>query len=167
MIVVFLEKIARWLLWKYEHNIPEIRKTCAFSVLNVKISAVLRVKNYMNAGYVWKMEADTHADTTVVAGKNCVALHFTERSCGVQPYSDEYEPIPDVPIVTAATGFTSKNGMAYILVFPEALYMPNLDHSLFNPNQLRHFGTVVQDNPYDAEPMCIKSADNTFTACLD
>jgi hypothetical protein len=166
MIVFFLENIARWLLWKYEHNIPEIRKTCAFSVLNVKVSAVLRVENYMNAGYVSKMEADTHADTTV-AGKNCVAMHFTERSCGVQPYSDEYEPIPDVPIVTAATGFTSKNGMNYILVFPEALYMPNLDHSLFNPNQLRHFGTVVQDNPYDAEPMCIKSADNTFTACLD
>jgi hypothetical protein len=121
MIVVFLEKIARWLLWKYEHNIPEIRKTCAFSVLNVKISAVLRVENYMNTGYVSKMEADTHADTTV-AGKNCVALHFTERSCGVQTYSDEYEAIPDVPIVTAATGFTSKNGMNYILMFPEALY---------------------------------------------
>jgi hypothetical protein len=45
--------------------------------------------------------------------------------------------------------------------------MPNLDHSLFNPNQLRHFGAVVQDNPYDAAPMCVKSADNTFTACLD
>ena len=45
--------------------------------------------------------------------------------------------------------------------------MPNLDHSLFNPNQLRHFGTVIQDKPYDAEPMSIKSADNTFTACLD
>jgi hypothetical protein len=112
------------------------------------------------------MEADTHADTTV-AGKNCVAMNFTERSCGVQPYSDEYEPTPDVPIVTAATGFTSKNGINYILVFPEALCMPNLDHSLFNPNQLRHFGTVVQDDPCDAAPMCVKSADNTFTACLD
>jgi hypothetical protein len=53
--------------------------------------------------------------------------------------------------------------MNYILVFPEALYMPNLDHSLFNPNQLRHFGTIIQDNPYDTEPMCIRSANNTFT----
>jgi hypothetical protein len=72
-----------------------------------------------------------------------------------------------VLIVTAATGFTSKNGMNYILVFPGALCMPKLDHSLFNPNQLHHFGTVVQDNRYDAKPMSIKSADNTFTACLD
>jgi hypothetical protein len=166
MIVAFLKKITRWLLWKYEHNIPETRKMCAFSALNVKISAVLRVENYRNVGYVSKMEADTHADTTV-AGNNCVAMNFTERSCGVQPCSDEYEAMPDVPAVTAATGFTSKNGMNYTLVFPEASHMPNLDHSLFNPNQLRHFGAVVQDNPYDAAPMCVKSADNTFTACLD
>jgi hypothetical protein len=78
MIVAFLKKITRWLLWKYEHNIPETRKMCAFSVLNVKISAVLRVENCRNVGHVSKMEADTHADTTV-AGKNCVAMNFTER----------------------------------------------------------------------------------------
>jgi hypothetical protein len=167
MIVAFLEKITRWLLWKYEHNIPETRKMYAFSVLNVKISAVLlRVENCRNVGHVSKMEADTHVDTTV-AGKNGVAMNFTERSCGVRPHSDECERTPDVPTVTAATGFTSKNGMNYTLVFPEALHMPNLDHSLFNPNQLHHFGTVVQDNLCDAAPMCVKSADNTFTACLD
>jgi hypothetical protein len=100
--------------------------------LDVKISAVLRVENYINAGHVSKMEADAHADTTV-AGKNCIAMNFTERSCGVQPHSDEYDATPDVPIVTAATGFTSKNGMNYMLIFPEALYVPKLDHSLFNP----------------------------------
>jgi hypothetical protein len=42
----------------------------------------------------------------------------------------------DVPIVTAATGCTSSTGMNCMLVFPEALSMPALDHSLFNPNQL-------------------------------
>jgi hypothetical protein len=135
-IVAFLEKITRWLSWKYEHNISKIRQACAFSVLDVKIiSAVLRVENCIDAGHVSKMEADTHADTTV-AGKNCVAMNFTKQSCGVQPHSDKYKAIPDVPMVTAATGFTSKNGMNYMLVFSEALYMPNLDHSLFNPNQL-------------------------------
>jgi hypothetical protein len=81
-IVVFLEKITRWLSWKYEDNISKIRQTCTFSILDVKISAVLRVENYINAGYVSKMEADAHADTTV-AGKNCVVMNFTERSCGV------------------------------------------------------------------------------------
>jgi hypothetical protein len=67
----------------------------------------------------------------------------------VQPYSDDYAPVKNVPIITAATGCTSANGLNYILLFPEAPYLPNLGHSLFNPNQLRHF-----------------TRDNAFAACL-
>jgi hypothetical protein len=93
-------------------------------------------------------------------------MHYTERSCDVQPYSDDYAPVKNVPIVTAATGYTSANGLNYILIFPEALYLPNLGHSLFNPNQLRYFGTKVQDNPYDSKPMSITAGDDSFTACL-
>jgi hypothetical protein len=44
--------------------------------------------------------------------------------------------------------------------------MPTLDHSLFNPNQLRHYGTQVQDNPYCNEPMSITSPYGDFTVCL-
>jgi hypothetical protein len=73
----------------------------------------------------------------------------------------------DVPIVSAATGFTSANGRNYILVFNEALYIKEMQHSLINPNQCRHFGAVIQDNPYDADnPMSISSPDSEFTACL-
>jgi hypothetical protein len=93
-------------------------------------------------GFVGNTEADSHANT-FVAGKNCVTLSFTDRTCDVQPYSNDYAPVKNVPIVTAATGYTSATGMNYILIFPEALSMPNLDHSLFNPNQLRHYDTQV------------------------
>ena len=72
----------------------------------------------------------------------------------------------DVPIITAATGYTSATGLQYILIIPEALYMPSLNHSLFNPNQLRHFGTTVQDNPFSHDPMTIETADGSFVACL-
>jgi hypothetical protein len=123
--------------------------------------------DYGNAGFVSKLELDSHADTTV-AGKNCVAISFTDRACKVQPYSDSYEPIDNVPIATVATGYTAKNGLNYIIILPEALYMPDLDHSLVNPNQLRHFGTTVHDNPFHTmEPMRITSPDNEFTACLE
>ncbi len=44
--------------------------------------------------------------------------------------------------------------------------MPTLDHSLFNPNQLPHYGTQVQDNPYCNEPMSITSPYGDFTLCL-
>ncbi len=37
-----------------------------------------------------------------------------------------------------------------------------LDHSLINPNQLRHFGTKVQDNPMSDRALSIISEDNEF-----
>ena len=71
-------------------------------------------------------------------------------SYDVAPYSDTCKPMTDVDIVLAATGFTLVTGQQYILVFHEALYIPELDHTLINPNQLRQFHTKVQDNPYHA-----------------
>ncbi len=38
-----------------------------------------------------------------------------------------------------------------------------MDHSLINPNQLRHHGVVVNDNPYEVDPtksMGIRVDDN-------
>ena len=73
----------------------------------------------------------------------------------------------DIPIVSAATGFTSEKGRNYILVFHEALYMPDMRHTLINPNQCWHFGAKVQDNPYHENwPMSIESPDGEFAACL-
>jgi hypothetical protein len=66
----------------------------------------------------------------------------------MQPYSDDHALVKNVPIVTAATGHTSANGLNCMLLFPEALYLPNLGHSLFNPNQLRCFGVKVQDKTH-------------------
>jgi hypothetical protein len=156
--------ILSWIRWR--HIVPETIRIAEFRITEYHISATSREEKFDNSGYVLRTEADSHADTTV-ARKNCVALNFTGRSCNVQPYSDTYESLKNIPIVTAATGYTSKNGLNYILVFPEALYMPHMKHSLFNPNQLRHFGTIVQDNSYAGDPMTITSRDWKFTACLE
>ena len=96
------------------------------------------------------IELDSHADT-IVAGANCILLNYTGRECDVAPYSEEYESITNVPIVTAATAWQSQEtGQIYILVFNEALfYGSKLDHSLINPNQLRSYGVHFWDNPYD------------------
>ena len=114
-----------------------------------------------------RCELDSHADT-FVAGRNCLLMHYTERVCNVMPYSDEYAPKERVPIVQVATGYTSMNGVSYILIFNEALWMPHLQNSLMNPNQLRFNGTKVQDNPFDEEPMTIERDDDEqqFIACL-
>jgi hypothetical protein len=103
---------------------------------------------------------DSHADT-VVLGKNCVILAYTGRECDVSPYTDYYDAIKGVPIVTGATAWTCQaDGETYILVFNEALWMgETMDHSLINPNQLRHFGIYVQDNPYGDVQMHLSTED--------
>ena len=109
-------------------------------------------------------ELDSHADT-IVLGRNAIILQYTGRECDVAPYSDSYEPMRNVPIVTGATTITNtETGDTTILVFNEAIWMGDqLDHSLLNPNQLRHHGVVVQDNPYDAQSLHLSSYDDEYT----
>ena len=40
-----------------------------------------------------------------------------------------------------------------------------LDPTLVNPNQLRHFGVDVQDNPMSSRPLSIITEDNEF--CME
>ena len=109
------------------------------------------------------MEMDSHADT-IVLGSNAIILQYTSRECDVLPYADLYKPICDVPIVTGATAVTSSTtGKTFILVFHEAIWMGGqLDHSLINPNQRRHYGVTVQDNPYASTSLHMASPDNKF-----
>ena len=100
------------------------------------------------------IELHSHADT-IVLGANCVILSHTGQSWEVTPYSDTYDEITDVPVVTGATLWTSPHdGDEYILIFNKALWMGNtLQHTLVNPNQLRAYGTTIQDNPLASSPL--------------
>ena len=82
-----------------------------------------------------RIELDNHADT-IVLGANCIILSHTGQSCEVMPYSDTYDTITDVPVVTGATLWTSPHdGDEFILIFNESLWMGNtLQHTLVNPN---------------------------------
>ena len=53
-----------------------------------------------------RIELDTHAKT-IVFGQSFILLSETGRECDVSPYTDEYEAIKNVPIVLAATAWTS------------------------------------------------------------
>jgi uncharacterized membrane protein YgcG len=95
-------------------------------------------------------ECDSNADTCC-AGTNFVVMQYTSRFADVYPYDSSYQPIKDVPIVSAATAWTNpETDQTFILVFNETLYYgTSLPHTLWNPNQLRHNGVEVNDNPYD------------------
>ena len=85
---------------------------------------------------------DYHADTTVT-GYNCCILYYTGKEGGASPYRDNNEAIKGVPIVHVETDWQSLDtSQAYIFVLNEAIWMGyTLDHTLVNPNQLRHYRT--------------------------
>ena len=92
-------------------------------------------------------------------------MHYTGRECDVSPYTEAYKPIQNVPIVQAATAWQSpQTGQIYILIFNEALWMGDtLNHTLINPNQLRHYGITVQDNPACDKPLYFMTEDSAFS----
>ena len=52
------------------------------------------------------IELDTHADTIVFV-QRLILLSDTGQECDVSPYTDEYVSIKKVPIILAATAWTS------------------------------------------------------------
>jgi hypothetical protein len=100
-----------------------------------------------------------------VAGTNCVILHYTGKECDVSPFQDNMESVKNVPIVHAATAWQSPHtGQTYIFVLNESLWMGDtMHHTLVNPNQLQHYGILVQDNPMSADPLSIITEDHEFS----
>ena len=91
-------------------------------------------------------------------------MYYTNRERDVSPYRDNYALIKNVPIVQAATAYQSEyTGIIYILIFNESLWMgDSMRHTLVNPNQLRYYGTKVQDNPTSARPLHIMTESSEF-----
>jgi hypothetical protein len=113
-------------------------------------------------GHTARCELDTHADTCV-AGANFLMQSFEGQTCDVMPYSDTYEAVRDMPVVTAATAWTcTETGKTIILYFPQVLwYGKKMKTSLINPNQLRHYGLRICDDITDkSRPFGIELDDN-------
>ena len=85
---------------------------------------------------IGQLEIDNHADMTCF-GANFLLLAPTGCICDVNPFTDEYDAIPNVEIVSACTAFDHLvTGITYIFDFHEGLWFDNhLTHSLVNPNQ--------------------------------
>ncbi|KAL7562848.1 hypothetical protein ACA910_002465 [Epithemia clementina (nom. ined.)] len=66
-----------------------------------------------------------------------------------QPFVEEYAPLKDIPITTAATVWTYSNNILYLLLFHQALFFgeERLVQSLICSNQLCANGLIVNDVP--------------------
>jgi hypothetical protein len=61
---------------------------------------------HTEVGTVGNCELDSHADTCVT-GANFLACEFNGITCEVVPFTNEYKPMKDIPIVSAATAWTN------------------------------------------------------------
>ena len=99
-------------------------------------------------GTVAHCELDSHANTCV-AGPNFQIDEYTGEHCNVTPYSTDYQPLKDIPIVNASTAYTDPDsGETSFLQLNQVLwYGHRLAMSLINPNQIRHSGLTVSNDP--------------------
>ena len=89
---------------------------------------------------------DSMADTCC-AGKNWKLLTCTGFTCDVFPFKEGYAATTNVPVATCATLITDTHGRSFILIGHEMLYFgPEMERSLLNQNQIRHYGGQVQDD---------------------
>lgn len=108
-----------------------------------------------------KNELDTRADTSCL-GKNWRYISDEKQVCTVSGFHSTFKSLREVPIVRAATGWIDPStGESYLLFINQGLWFgEDLDHSLINPNQIRHFGIPVHDNCYDnSKPVGISHSD--------
>jgi hypothetical protein len=92
------------------------------------------------------LELDSHADTYHI-------LEYTNKTCSICSFSNQYEELQEVPIVKAATAYDAPNGEVYILILNQALYLgDHMTHSLLCPNQARANGVIVNDIPKHLAP---------------
>ena len=149
------------------------RKICDFTNSRWRIAKVNA--NGTTSRRIWaintikhgRIELDTHADT-IVFGQSFILLSKTGRECDVSPYTDEYEAIKNVPIVSEETAWTSLElAENFIIILNEGLWMnTTMEHTLVNPNKLQHFGIIMQDNPYSSSPLYIEYTDRDFVLPL-
>jgi hypothetical protein len=101
-------------------------------------------------GTVGRCEMDTHADTCV-AGANFLVFEFDGTTCEVTPFTDQYQAMKGILIVSAATAWTDEeSGEMIVLFFNQVLwYGDKISHSLLNPNQLCYHGIPVCDDITD------------------
>ena len=139
-----------------DNSVPMFSKNVkSIAILSTKrvarVSAI-RSEGKTIPGTTGANEMDSHADTCV-AGKNWEIISYSDTVCEVQPFTDKYESIKEVPIVTACTVWTDDNtGKEYLLIGEQFLWFgSSLNHSLINPNQLRANYLNVQDNPFEPD----------------
>ena len=94
-----------------------------------------------------RTKLDSHANMVVV-GNNCLIVEWSGQTAVVNPFTPEYEALPEVPIVDAVVMYECPiSGKEYIILVRNALRVPAMEQNLIPPFVMREAGIVVNDTP--------------------
>ena len=114
--------------------------------LSAEVTHRIRANSPVKSTETGEMWVDTGADTVCVGR----GFHIEEsgRYATLRGYSDTIDSQERVPVVTATTALDQDDGTTTLLVFHEALYLGDKQHtSLLNLNQVRCAGHKADDVP--------------------
>ena len=95
-----------------------------------------------------RSELDSHADTTVVGKDTALCIHDFEEPVDVFGYSESIGRKQRCKIVSAVCAYDSpKDGKTHMLVMHQAILIPEMQHNLICPMQLRDNDVSVNDVP--------------------
>jgi hypothetical protein len=124
---------------------------------------IWEVQNQTRAGFIACNKMDTHVDTCC-AGSNWSLMELTGEVCDVNPFLNSYDPVTEIPVVRCCTVWTDKESSTeYLIVADQILWFGTLmENSLINPNQLRTYGLMVNDDPFDSTRGFGVNTDDVF-----
>ena len=123
-------------------------------MINAIISSIRRIKSSQCRmissveTLFYRAELDSHADTCTM-NETALVLEYTDKMVDVGPFSNDYQPLEEIPIVKAALAYDdAATGETFTLLFGQALFFRSkIDHILLNPNQIRANGIEVDVVP--------------------
>ena len=111
-----------------------------------------------------RAELDSHANM-IVMGNCCFVFESTGKTCDVKPFMAGLGTARNIPIVDTAIAYDCPyEKKTFILLFRNALYIPEMNHCLIPPFILREGGLIVNEIPKfqshfnKIEAHCIKAS---------
>ena len=137
-------------------------RTSIASAVDVGSARKARGTNYLPGT---QAELDSHANM-VCLGKHCTVLRYTGKTVKVNAFASEVGSLNNIPVVDAVVVYEDQydNGMLYLLVVYNALYIPSMSHHLIPPFILREAGLMVSDVPKIQSPNPTASTHSIYDA---
>ena len=94
-----------------------------------------------------RCELDSNANTCVVRTNTALVIADYERPVHVRGYSPKVGEATECKTVIAVLQYTHNNGVNYMLILNQAIYIPNMEVNLIYPMQLHDNNVEVNDLP--------------------